>query len=88
MAATHFSDLTSDWQASKRYTASGATDINLSCTSGYLCWTITSSDTAPTIAASQANPIRRGRDKAMQLADGDRLWMATLGPSGAATVEV
>jgi hypothetical protein len=67
------------WSASARYTASGATDILLAnaSTNYFLRWTITTSDTAPSISYTVANLLGPAESIAMQLADGNRLWVAS-----------
>jgi hypothetical protein len=67
------------WSASARYTASGVTDILLAnaSTNHLLRWTLTTSDADPSIAYTVANLLRPTESISMQLADGNRLWVAS-----------
>jgi hypothetical protein len=66
------------WSASARYTAAADADILLSNASAQftVLWTLTTSDTAPSITPSQANALAPDQSFPMQLASGERLWMA------------
>lgn len=81
-------DLTEAWQASNRITASGNTDLNVSNPedgSNVVRWATTDTDAAPVLPPDKANPIPPLGDKAMQLQDTKRLWLAG---RGTANVEI
>lgn len=72
------------WSDANRYTASGDTDIILSSSgAGTLYFWRTTDDTEPTEKPSNAHPIKSGDYRAIELANGQRLWLA-----GAASIAV
>ena len=84
MAATVYPAF-STWNASARYTAAAAVDVLLSSPTDHdIKFTLTSSDTAPTLDPNFASIVPGRNSRAMQLAIGERLWIA----GGIATLEV
>ena len=78
--------------ATNRYTASAAVDVNLSNPNrshvDLVCWTLTTSDTAPAATPNLWNKVLPGESKAMTLQAGERLWLACeAGTSPAAALE-
>lgn len=77
MASTPFDSLAKDWTVGSRFTAAADTDILLSNpSSDYVHFALTLDDTAPTIPAKRANPLKPMSVQPMQLRAGERLWMA------------
>lgn len=66
--------------AANRYTAAAQIDINLAnpsmAAADVVCWTTTTTDTAPTVSPALWNKIPALGDKAMTLPSGTRLWLA------------
>jgi hypothetical protein len=95
MAATAY-DPTTAWTAAARYTAAAETPVKISNpnvqTRRFVGWTITTSDTIPTIDPSYANPIAPGESDSASptLAIGERLWLVMMTGFGAgrATIEI
>ena len=77
------------WDSDNRYTASGATDVLVSNASQSFTvfWTLTATDTAPTVDPDETNALLPGQFIAMQLADTERLWLASRSGEAAVNVE-
>lgn len=81
-------EVPTSWHEDGRITASGETDIYIPNTSTQkLYWWITDDDTPPSIDVNAGNPLHAAKRSpfqkldsiSMTLADGERLWVATVG---------
>ena len=81
MASTVYT-LSNIWSTAAKYTAAAEVDILISNPNGntVVTWTITASDTLPTVEESAGHPLLPHTSRAMTLASGERLW--TTGPTG------
>lgn len=93
MAATLY-QVTSEWDATARFTATEETAIKINNGArnhaAKLAWTITSDDNEPSIPPHAANIISIYGTDRLTLADGERLWLAWAEgvPYGPASIEV
>lgn len=78
--------LTSEWNATNRYTAGSETDVLLSNVGrGWLRWATTTTTTAPTILENTGHKVSGNNPRAMTLAAGTYLWLVG---EGKAALEV
>lgn len=77
MAAQMYSVI-GGWSPEARYTALGETAVKINNPSitGHLSWTITTSDTAPTIPPGVCNLVAVSGTDRLTLQEGERLWLA------------
>lgn len=76
-----------DWPAVAQYVASGATDILLPAPVGRDLVFMTGA-VAPTVSPAIAPLIRGGNSQAMQLADGEGLFVVAFGAAPAEAVDL
>lgn len=77
MSSTPITDLTKDWDASKKFAVSEETDIVVTNPGVYTVrWEVTDSDTLPELAVTQAHFLHPGESRGMTLLAGDRFWPA------------